>query len=139
MDSQYRIVITLIILYFMKHLFSSILFIILLNSCDSLSTGSKTIDVEVENKSGGKISNIKISTSEDLEKTDIAELANDTKVSKKLSLKDNKADGSYSIEFTRENGKTDKKQGGYYSNGKALEKTMSISIQKDSVIFNFRK
>jgi len=104
-----------------------------------MGTGNKSIQVEIENKSGAKISKIQIGTSENLEKVEIAELAAGAKASKQLSLKDNKADGSYSVELSRENGRADKVKTGYYSNGKALENTMNVAVYKDSIIVSYNK
>ncbi len=57
-------------------------------------------------------------------------------VSDFLTMKDNKSDGDYVLEFTR-NGKMETKGYGYYTNGGALDRWVKFEIDNDTITQKF--
>ena len=53
-----------------------------------------------------------------------------------LTMKDNKSDGNYVLEFTR-NGKKEIQGYGYYTNGGALDKWVEFEIENDTITKRF--
>ena len=49
----------------------------------------------------------------------------------------NKSDGSYSLRFTRANGKKEVSVVGYYTNGGSLDKWVVFNVKKDSTFVKF--
>jgi len=95
------------------------------------------IDVEIINKSNSAINNVKFTTSERLEIVEIEKIEPNETISEFLSMKYNKSDGGYFIEFTREDGKIEKSGGGYYTNGGSLDRWVKCEIQKDTTLIEF--
>ena len=54
-----------------------------------------------------------------------------------LSMKNNKHDGSYTLEFTRFNGIKESRGFGYYTNGGALDRWVEFEIQNDTITRKF--
>lgn len=118
----------------MNKIFIGIL-ILTLNSCQFIGKG-KGIEFTIENKSDFQIENVKFSTSENLAEFKFDNIKPNENVSSFLTMKDNKNDGNYVLEFTR-NGKKVTRGYGYYTNGGALDKWVEFKIQNDTVIQNF--
>ncbi|PZP48295.1 MAG: hypothetical protein DI598_10145 [Pseudopedobacter saltans] len=110
--------------------------LITLLSCNLIG-GKKGINFKIVNKTDSSISNVKITTSEHFEKKEFGEIKPNESVSGFLSLKDNKTDGSYVLEFTRENGKKESQGYGYYTNGAPLDNSIYFEIRNDSIITKF--
>lgn len=92
------------------------------------------IEVEITNNSGSPISDVKFTTSEYLNSLNYAAVSPDETVSGFLNMSENKTDGSYVLEFTRENGKREMLGNGYYTNGGSLDSRVIFKIEKDTVI-----
>ena len=95
------------------------------------------IDVEIVNNSNSTITNIKFTTSERLEFVEIEKIKPNETISEFLSMKYNKSDGGYFIEFTRADGKAEKSGGGYYTNGGSLDRWVKFEIQNDTTYVKF--
>lgn len=102
-----------------------------LSACQA---NTKSVDVVLENNSSTAINNIKVSTTEQLESIELDTLATQGKMEKSLNMENNKIDGSYVIEFQRENGEKETHSEGYYSNGNPLEKKLVFKITDSDVI-----
>ena len=92
------------------------------------------IELEIENNSDQAISDIKFTTSENLNSIDFETINPDVNVSDFLSMKNNKSDGSYILKFTRKNGKRETSGAGYYTNGGSLDSRIIFQIENDTVI-----
>ena len=115
----------------MKKLTLLLITVLTLNSCYLFRENG--IEVEIENNSDTSISDVKFSTSEDLNSVDFATIDPDEKVSDFLKMTDNKSDGSYVLKFTRANGKEEISGAGYYTNGGSLDSRVIFKIEKDTV------
>jgi hypothetical protein len=53
-------------------------------------------------------------------------------------MRNNKSDGHYILEFNRKDGRKEKIQAGYYTNGSCLNNSITFEIQKDTtyIIYN---
>lgn len=106
-----------------------------LNSCHLI--GKKNgIEFTIENKSDFPIENVKFTTSENLAQLKFDKIETNGNVSDFLTMKANKSDGNYVLEFTR-NGKKEIQGYGYYTNGGALDNWVEIEIANDTVTWNF--
>ena len=54
-----------------------------------------------------------------------------------LSMKYNKTDGAFVLEFTRADGTKDNIDGGYYTNGEPLAKSVEFEIKSDTTLVTF--
>lgn len=115
----------------MKHIIFGIL-ILTLNSCHVIEKGNR-IKFTIENKSDFPIENIKFTTSENLAELNFDKIEPNENVSKFLTMKDNKSDGNYVLEFTRVNGEKESQGYGYYSNGAALDNWVKFEIKNDTI------
>ncbi len=118
----------------MKKLVISIL-ILTLNSCHLIGKGNG-IEISIENKSNFPIEKVRFSTSENLSELKFDKIEPNENISNFLTMKDNKSDGSYILEFTL-NGKKETQNYGYYTNGGALEKWVEFKIKNDTVTCKF--
>ena len=84
----------------MKKLIAMIL-LLSLNSCYLIKENG--IQFTIENKSDFLIENVKFSTSEKLTIMEFDKIEPNQSVADFLSMKNNKHDGSYTLEFTRSN------------------------------------
>ena len=118
----------------MKKMLIGIL-ILTLNSCHLIGKGNGIV-FTIENKSDFPIENIRFTTSENLAELKFDSIEPNGNVSDFLTMKDNKSDGSYVLEFTR-NGKKITQGYGYYTNGGALDKWVEFEIENDTVTRKF--
>lgn len=119
----------------MKKLLIGII-VLTLASCAEIRGG---VDVKINNNSDFTITDIMFSTSENLENLKFESLESNKSVKGFLSMKENKFDGTYIINFTRENGIVESEKLSYYSNGIPLENLIEINIENDSVIQKIEK
>lgn len=120
----------------MKKILIGIL-ILTLNSCNLIGKGNG-IELTIENKSDFPIENVRFTTSENLAELKFDKIEPNEIVSDFLTMKDNKSDGSYVLEFTR-NGKKVTQGYGYYTNGGALDKWVEFKIENDTVNQKFSR
>ena len=118
----------------MKNTFLILPFLIL-TSCSQIRN---EIEVSVINKSNFSLKNIKCYTSENKEFVFFNEILINEEKSKFLSMKGNKKDGHYIIEFSNENGDYQKHEDGYFTNGFPLGQLIEFEIQNDTVIFKYQ-
>jgi len=116
----------------MKKLIVGIL-ILSLNSCHLIGRGNG-IKFKIENSSELNIKNVKFYTSEKLVIAEFDKIESNKTVSDFLTMKNNKSDGEYILEFTRENGIKEKSNGGYYTNGGALDRWIEFDIKPDTTL-----
>jgi len=114
----------------MKKLIAIIL-LLSLNSCYLLKENG--IKFTIKNKSDFPIKNLKFSTSEKLTIIEFDKVEPNQSIADFLSMKNNKQDGSYTLEFTRSNGIKESKGFGYYTNGVALDRWVEFEIQNDTI------
>ena len=111
------------------------LFIILiLNSCSNLKENG--IELTIKNNSDATIENLTFSTSENLSELKFESIEPQGTISDYLTMKDNKSDGSYILEFTR-NGEKKTQRCGYYTNGIALDAWVEFKIENDTITWQF--
>jgi hypothetical protein len=113
-----------------------ILFILILNSC--LSNKEKGINFQIRNNSDEAVTQVEFYTSEKVKVTGFEKIEPGQRVSEFLSMKDNRADGSYVLDFTRANEKKEHFVGGYYTNGASLNRWIQFEITNDSILVKFR-
>ena len=118
----------------MKKLIAIIL-LLSLNSCYLLKKNG--IEFTIENKSDFPIENVKFSTSEKLTIMEFDKIEPNQSIAEFLSMKNNKHDGSYTLEFTRSNGIKESQRFGYYTNGGALDRWVEFKIQNDTISRKF--
>jgi len=114
---------------------SVIILFLTLNSCYLLKKNG--IDFEIVNKSNAEITNVKFTTSEKLNIIEIEKIEPNEIMSEFLSMKYNKTDGAYFLEFTRSNGKKEIFKRGYYTNGGSLDRWVKFEVEKDTVVVEF--
>ena len=102
-----------------------------LNSCQFIGV-RKGINFKIENKSNNTLKQITFSTSEMLDVISFDNINPNESVSGFLTMKDNKSDGTYVLEFTQ-NGKREIKRNGYYTNGIALDHWIEFEIKNDTI------
>ncbi|NDK55413.1 hypothetical protein [Pontibacter fetidus] len=115
----------------MKKLTYLLITALTLNSCYLFRENG--IEVEIENNSAAPIYDVKFTTSEKLNSVDFAAISTNERVSDFLRMSENKIDGSYVLEFTRENGEKEISKAGYYTNGGSLDSRVVFKIEKDTV------
>ena len=114
----------------MKKIILGIL-ILTLNSCHLIGKGNG-IKFKIENNSELIITNVKFYTSEKLAIAEFDKIEPNENISDFLTMKNNKSDGEYILEFTRENGIKEKSNGGYYTNGGALDRWIEFDVKSDT-------
>ncbi len=112
-----------------------IILLFIFNSCYLLKENG--IEFTIENKSNFPIENVKFSTSEKLTIMEFDKIEPNQNIADFLSMKHNKNDGSYTLEFTRSNGIKESKSFGYYTNGGALDRWVKFEIQNDTITHKF--
>ena len=103
--------------------------LITLNSCDLFKSG---INFEIDNQTNSIVRDIKFYTSENIKVIQIEKINPNQKTINFLSMKDNKTDGHYILEFTRENGNIERIEAGYYTNGSVLNDLIQFKIKTDT-------
>ena len=112
-----------------KYIFA--LFLIFSISCLYEGNG---IDYLIKNTSEHPVTKVKFYTSERVNIAVVDSINAQGRSSGWLSMKKNKGDGNYILEFQRHNGKIEKHSGGYYTN-KAISRFIEFEIQNDTVLF----
>lgn len=97
----------------------------------------KGIEFTIENNSDFPIEDVKFYTRERLTVMEFDKIVVDQSVSDFLSMKDNKRDGNYILEFTRSDGTRELKGYGYYTNGGALDRWVKFEILNNSISVQF--
>ena len=115
--------------------FLLILILILFNSCNLIQ--EKGIDFKIINNSDSQISNVKISTSENLDSITFEEIVPKDYREDFLSMKQNKVDGHYTLSYTRQDDTTVNENHGYYTNGGSLESWICFEIQNDTTLVKY--
>jgi len=118
----------------MKKLYA-IVIVLILSSCDS--NKGKGIKFEIRNNSDRQITKVKFYTSEKLAIAEFDKIEPNESVSDFLTMKNNRSDGGYVLEFTRVNGKKEIKSCGYYTNGAPLNNMVKFEIKKDTTLSTF--
>ena len=109
--------------------------ILTLNSCFMFKESG--IEMKIKNKSNEPITNVEFTTSENLDVIRIDQIEPNESVTEFLSMRNNKSDGSYSLTFTRANGKKEMSGGGYYTNGGSLDRWVKYEIKPDTTFAKF--
>ena len=104
-------------------------------SCHLLQ--EKGIAFKITNSAEFPITDVKISTSENLESVTFASIQKNESQEGFLSMKDNKMDGDYTLSYTRKDGSTAAISSGYYTNGGALDNYTRFEITNDSTLVKF--
>lgn len=112
-----------------------LLILILFNSCNLIQ--EKGIDFKIINNSDSQISNVKISTSENLDSITFEEIVPKDYREDFLSMKQNKVDGHYTLSYTRQDDTTVNENHGYYTNGGSLESWICFEIQNDTTLVKY--
>lgn len=107
--------------------------ILTLNSCH-LIRKEDVIKFMIKNNSDFPIENVRFTTSENLAEFKFDKIKPNESVSDFLTMKENKSDGSYMLEFNRMNGKEESKAYGYYTNGGTLDSWIELEIKNDTII-----
>jgi hypothetical protein len=120
-----------------QHTMTKTLYGLLIFAFLSCQNGEKRngMKVFIENETAHPVTNIKFRTSEKLNVLTFEKINKHEKVSGFLDMQENKIDGCYVIEFTREGGKKVTDSFGYYTNGAATEKWTKFQIKNDTVIY----
>ncbi|MBB2147009.1 hypothetical protein GM921_16010 [Pedobacter sp. LMG 31464] len=108
---------------------------ILLISCVS-PLGNKSIKVQILNASNTPISNVKITTSENLDSLFFPSIDIYEGKFGNLNMAKNKIDGEYRLSY-KQDGKYHLIKTGYYTNGRSLAYSMYIEVKKDTAIVKF--
>lgn len=95
------------------------------------------IKFELYNNTHMPVTNVRFTTSEKLETVGNDRVEPNEYASGFLSMKNNRTDGAYVLEFTRSDGKEEKRSAGYYTNGGSLNKLVRFEIKPDTVIVKF--
>jgi len=109
--------------------------LLLVSSCFLINENG--IDFKIKNNSDLPITNIKFYTTEKLVILKIDKIESNDSISEFLSMKNNKSDGEYILEFTRADGVIETKRCGYYTNGSALDKWVKFNVEKDTTFIKF--
>lgn len=92
---------------------------------------------KIENTSDTTITNVNISTSENLDSITFKSIAPKDYREDFLSMKHNRLDGSYTLSYTKGNGTVVNENYGYYTNGGSLESWVRFEIRKDTTVVKF--
>ena len=106
--------------------------ILTLNSCFVFEENG--IEIKIKNSSSKPITDVEVTTSEKLDVIKIDRIEPNENVSEFLSMRENKTDGGYILTFTRENGKTETRKDGYYTNGGSLDEWIEFNVKSDTVL-----
>jgi hypothetical protein len=95
------------------------------------------IEMKIKNASNEPINNIEFCTTEKLDVIKIDQIKPNETVTEFLSMRNSENDGSYLLTFTRNNGKKEISNGGYYTNGGSLDHQVEIFVKNDTTILKF--
>jgi len=115
----------------------AIVIILILSSCNS--NNGNGIKIEIRNNSDQQITKVKFYTSEKLAIAEIDKIESNESVSSFLTMKNNRSDGGYILEFTRADGKKEIIGCGYYTNGAPLNNIAKFEIKKDTTLSSFSR
>jgi len=118
----------------MKKLFIVITLLVLISYYFLRSSG---IRVRIENNSSLAITNVRVTTSEQLQSLEFDRIESNKNVTKFLKMKDNQNDGNYILEFDRPKGNRIIYETGYYTNGGALDDEVLFKVENDTVMAKF--
>lgn len=113
----------------------AIFILLVLNSCNLLKENG--IGLKIKNNSNSSISNIQFYTTEKLSTLIFNKIEPNKNLKGFLSMKNNKSDGAYTLEFTRLNGKKENFSSGYYTNGKTLDSLVEFEIKEDTILVKY--
>ncbi len=108
-----------------------------LNSCYFF--GENGIEIQIENNSETSITNVKLTTAEDLNSLEFEVINSDDEVSGFFNMEESKSDVSYVLQFTRGNEKEEISGVGYYTNGGSLDSRVVFVIEEDTVFASTSK
>ncbi len=111
--------------------------VMLFTACRDLTKG-KGIEVQVSNQSGSLVSEVSVSTSEKLDSLVFPAIKNSNERSGRLSMKDNRTDGSYVLRFKRSDGNYHTLSCGYFTNGAPMDLAVSYIIDNDTVLVKLK-
>lgn len=109
-----------------------VLSLISLNSCYLFQENG--IDFKIINNSDLPISDVKFSTTENLDSATFRTIEADQSEKGFLSMKNNRSDGSYTLSFKRKDGSQVESGGGYYTNGGSLDSWIRFEIKNDTIL-----
>ncbi|MBT8245147.1 hypothetical protein [Winogradskyella sp.] len=95
-------------------------------------------DIIIENKTNSTLKNITITTSEMVRTIYVDSIDKEKSLTKFLSMKNNKTDGTYIISYEI-NDITKQVKNGYYTNGGSLNSSIKFIIEKDTTLVKFGK
>ncbi len=95
------------------------------------------IAFELCNNTDMPVTGVRFTTFEKLEAVGIDRIEPNECTSGFLTMKNNIADGAYVFEFTRSNGKEEKKSAGYSANGSSFNKLVRFEIKPDTFVVKF--
>lgn len=104
-------------------------------TCSSFN--KKGIKYQILNNSNTAITNVSISTSEEVDKYEIQKIEPKSETSGFLSMEKNEFDGSYVLKFKRYGKDSEVLKRGYYTNGHPLERKVIFEIKSDTVLTEF--
>ncbi|QBO59174.1 hypothetical protein [Chryseobacterium salivictor] len=112
-----------------------ILLLILSNSCSPLIENG--IIVEIENNSKLSVIGVQFYTTEKLITLDFDKIKPEETMSGFLSMKNNKSDGGYVLDFIGANGEKEHTVVGYYTNGGSLDRKVKFTIETKKTLVKF--
>jgi len=118
----------------MKYLLFFLITILLISCVGPF--GNKSIKIRILNSSNSVISNVKITTSENLDSLYFLDMAIYERRSGNLNMAKNKIDGEYRLSY-KQNGKYHFAKDGYYTNGRSLNYSMNIVVKSDTILIKF--
>lgn len=95
------------------------------------------VHIKIVNHTDGPITKVIISTSEKLDHITLDTLSPNESNSNFLSMKNNKTDGSYTLEYELQDGSKINDNHGYYTNGGALDEWIRFDIKNDTTLVKF--
>ncbi|GAB1855380.1 hypothetical protein MHTCC0001_02140 [Flavobacteriaceae bacterium MHTCC 0001] len=114
----------------------AVLFLLLsLHSCFLFKENG--INFQIKNSSNLSLKSIKFYTSEKLEIIEFDKIEPQGIVSGFLSMKNNKSDGCYIIEYIASDNSKKTVKSGYYTNGGALDRWVNYEIKTDTLLTKF--
>lgn len=112
-----------------------ILLVLAINACAFIKKDG--IEINIINNSSDPITSLEFTTIEKLEFIEIDGIAPNDSAQHFLSMTNNKIDGSYSLTFKRVSGEIETVEGGYYTNGKALDQRIIVEVEDDTTYMKF--
>ena len=114
---------------------NALILLFIFTSCKS--NEEKGIMFRIQNESDTPISTIIFTTSEELNSAEFDVIEKTKSITGFLSIRDNKTDGNYVLQFTRADGKMTVQDYAYYSNGMPFDPWATFQIKNDTVVAKF--